>query len=143
MRDAGLGRVHWIDPAKLRDRRFHGKVGIDWTLAAVALGGAENRRPRQPRRLLEGFIASCAELAADANALVLTGGETARGILEHLDVQSLEILRELSPGIVVAEAIGRWQGRVVTKSGSFGDPAALTSALSFLRNEERMHEPLE
>lgn len=56
-------------------------------------------------------------------ALVLTGGDTARAVLDRLGVTSLDILGETAPGVVAACC--RLEGRpttVVTKAGGFGPP---------------------
>lgn len=53
----------------------------------------------------------------------LTGGQTARGVLDTLGVGRLDPLAELTPGAVLSrDADGR---RYVTRPGSFGDPDSL------------------
>jgi uncharacterized protein YgbK (DUF1537 family) len=67
-----------------------------------------------------------APAAAEAPLLALCGGATARAVLEQLGVRALELVSELEPGVVLAEADGR---RIVTKAGSFGDDATLVRVL--------------
>lgn len=130
---AGLGQVHWQAPG--HTRLADPCVG-DFPagqLAAVALGGPQGVRPEGSGGILAAFVAACLPLAARADGLVLTGGETARAILDGLGVQALEIEAELAPGVVVSRAVGAWSGTVITKSGSFGEPDALERALRLLR----------
>jgi uncharacterized protein YgbK (DUF1537 family) len=63
-------------------------------------------------------------------ALVATGGETARAVLDIAGTRCLDIRRELEPGIVLSQA-GRLP--VVTKSGGFGDEHSLARAVAALR----------
>jgi uncharacterized protein YgbK (DUF1537 family) len=63
-------------------------------------------------------------------ALVATGGETARAVLDVAGTRCLDIRRELEPGIVLSQA-GRLP--VVTKSGGFGDEQSLARAVEALR----------
>ncbi|KUM31024.1 hypothetical protein AQ436_15985 [Arthrobacter sp. EpRS66] len=64
--------------------------------------------------------------------LFLTGGETARAILDDLGVDSLAPLQQLEPGVVICQTP---DGRLVgTKPGSFGSPNILVTALTTLRS---------
>ncbi len=60
--------------------------------------------------------------AATPAALVLTGGDTARAVCAALGTQSLEIHREVAPGVPLSLLQGGpWDGLpVVTKAGAFG-----------------------
>ncbi len=60
-------------------------------------------------------------------ALVLTGGDTALGVLNCLEVEGIEIDGELIEGIAMGHLIGgKWNGiRVITKAGAFGKDNAL------------------
>ena len=60
--------------------------------------------------------------------LVVSGGETLRGIAKTLHVKSLAVIGQLEPGIPVALLVGGpWNGTLaVTKSGAFGPPEFLT-----------------
>jgi 4-hydroxythreonine-4-phosphate dehydrogenase len=55
--------------------------------------------------------------------LVLTGGETARAVLDALGVEYLEVVGETEPGAVVSSTANR--ARVGTRPGSFGGPDSL------------------
>jgi D-threonate/D-erythronate kinase len=55
-------------------------------------------------------------------ALFLTGGATARSILEHLGVDRIEIVGSLFPGVVHGRVtVGGRAVDVITKSGGFGE----------------------
>lgn len=58
--------------------------------------------------------------AARSGGLVLTGGDTARAVLEALDIPWLRIVGEVEPGVPLSVA-GRGGRPVVTKAGAFGD----------------------
>jgi 4-hydroxythreonine-4-phosphate dehydrogenase len=63
--------------------------------------------------------------------LALTGGETARRVLDALGVVSLTPIGQVHHGAVVSRAS---DGRtVVTRPGSFGDPQSLCAIVSALR----------
>jgi len=67
------------------------------------------------------------------DGLVVTGGETARRIIDALPVVSLRVCREIMPGVPLAEvrtAKGRFP--LITKAGGFGDDAALVACIHTL-----------
>jgi uncharacterized protein YgbK (DUF1537 family) len=66
------------------------------------------------------------------SALVATGGETARNLLEAVGVRSLLVERELEPGIPLSSLEGRGLP-VVTKAGAFGSPQSLARCVQALR----------
>jgi uncharacterized protein YgbK (DUF1537 family) len=67
-------------------------------------------------------------------ALVLTGGDTAFGVLNLLKIEGFEIGREILKGIVIGRLIGgNWGGlTVVTKAGAFGKENALKRIVEML-----------
>lgn len=74
------------------------------------------------------------ELDPKGIALVLTGGETAMGVLNALGVDGVEIEREILDGIVMSRPAGKpWEDlTVVTKAGGFGKEDALEKILEIL-----------
>jgi uncharacterized protein YgbK (DUF1537 family) len=72
-------------------------------------------------------------IVTGADGLVLTGGYTARAVLELLDIDSLQVGGEIEPGIPwsLAESKGR-SLTIVTKAGGFGDELSLRRAVDFL-----------
>ncbi len=83
---------------------------------------------------LDPHFSSRAEQAAlGADGLVLTGGATARIVLDLLGVSSLDVRGEVEPGIAWSTArIRSGDITVVTKAGGFGDSLALQRAADFL-----------
>ena len=74
----------------------------------------------------------CAGLAG---GLVVTGGDTAIGVLSAWGINGLRLNDELEPGIVLSSPIGLRALSVVTKSGSFGDRGALVRVRRRVRKE--------
>ena len=68
-----------------------------------------------------------ARVDADLLALILTGGDTAMGVLQLLDDEGIELEEELLEGIVRGNLRGGpWDGlTIVTKAGAFGKEDAL------------------
>ena len=79
------------------------------------------------------FSARAERAAIGADGLVLTGGATARIVLDLLNVRSLDIRGEVEPGIAWSTARSdSGDITVVTKAGGFGDTLALQRAVEFL-----------
>jgi 4-hydroxythreonine-4-phosphate dehydrogenase len=88
--------------------------------------------PDASSRALVRRMAEAAEpLLERASTLVLTGGDTARSVLDRLGVERLQVLGELEPGICLSRDGARF---VVTKAGGFGDSQSLVRVLRHLRN---------
>ena len=80
------------------------------------------------------------------SGLILTGGDTARAVLEALGVNKLRLGAEILPGIPLGYPIGgpSTVPPVLTKAGGFGDETALATLAEFLRNrfaENPRNEP--
>ena len=59
-------------------------------------------------------------------SLLVAGGESCNGILDRLDIRSLQVTAELRPGLPVSCAAAPWGNlQLVTKSGGFGTPSLL------------------
>lgn len=67
-------------------------------------------------------------------ALFACGGDTARRLLEALDVEALELLSEIEPGVPLSIAIGPRRFPVITKAGAFGTDATMARCRSLLRS---------
>lgn len=67
-------------------------------------------------------------------ALIATGGETARAIMDVMNIRALRLSTEIEPGVVVSEALGERRLTVITKAGSFGSENALVAAYRYLKN---------
>ena len=92
-------------------------------------GGAEQERILA--HSLGRIIEPCASLAG---ALVVTGGETARAILDAWGIDRLRILGEVEPGLPYSVPEG-WARRIpiLTKAGGFGTSRTLVHCLEFVR----------
>lgn len=73
--------------------------------------------------------------SADVSGLFMTGGDTAISIINSLDIDSVEILQEIMPGIPLNKVnSGKHQGmKAVTKAGAFGKEDALTFSINKLK----------
>ena len=80
-------------------------------------------------------IAPCTDRAG---SLVVTGGETARTLLDAWGIHRLRLLGEVEPGLPWSVTEG-WHRTliVLTKAGSFGTPGTLLHCRDFLRELER------
>lgn len=69
------------------------------------------------------------------SGLILTGGDMAQAMLDHLGARGINLIAEVSPGIPAGSLSGPGvEGiKVVTKAGGFGAPDALVRAAKLLR----------
>lgn len=102
---------------------------------AAALAGRADDRLRvvvgDPRR--GAFIDQAVSAVRGADAVVLTGGYTARRLLERLDVVEMRVCGELEPGIPWSSSDGP-VSTIVTKAGGFGDVDTLGRLVDRLRH---------
>jgi uncharacterized protein YgbK (DUF1537 family) len=71
------------------------------------------------------------------SGVILTGGETARGVLTQSGIGRLSMLDEIAPGVTLSESLSKPQIPIIMKAGAFGSPATLLNALHFLRSHKR------
>ena len=78
-------------------------------------------------------------------ALILTGGDTALGVLQLLDYEGIELEEELLEGIVRGNLRGGpWDGlTIVTKAGAFGKEDALVRIVERLEAASLVQHPVE
>ena len=90
--------------------------------------------------LVQAFAKAATGSALKAQALFLTGGETARAVLERLGVNALRLLGEIEPGVIVSRADdGAVAGQIIiTKAGAFGTPQALRRVQRVLHGARRV-----
>jgi 4-phospho-D-threonate 3-dehydrogenase / 4-phospho-D-erythronate 3-dehydrogenase len=112
----------------------------------VALGQDQRLDAADGARLVNHLAAHLVPAAVHAEALLVTGGETARALLSAMGVRSLGVVDELESGVallVVHE--GECRGLpVVTKAGGFGAPDTLYRAwrrLVAFREERALASP--
>jgi uncharacterized protein YgbK (DUF1537 family) len=97
------------------------RAAIESGPVAVTIGaaGVDRGTPRDLTSALALFIAPVAR----GTPLVLTGGDTARAVLDRLGVRWIEPLVEIEHGAVLSRTDGG--GLVVTRPGSFGGSDSL------------------
>ncbi len=143
-------RLHVVPPGCLRsDAQTPQRQTLEQTVSAevaqgldvvVSLGADAHTDPaegpmlaRQLARLLHAPMAAAA-------GLVITGGETARAVLEELQLRSLRVHSESEPGVVLCitenqdsenDTRRQW---IATKAGAFGHPASLQRASSAIHS---------
>jgi D-threonate/D-erythronate kinase len=74
---------------------------------------------------------------ASVGALIVTGGETCRSLLDRLGASRLHLLQELTPGVALALVANPHPLLLVVKAGGFGGPHALRDAYDFLKKVRR------
>jgi uncharacterized protein YgbK (DUF1537 family) len=126
-------RVLLDDPATVR--------GVSATLAeqaarhsvvvSVAADGEPPTGHGQPdrARIAAALAKLVAPAATAADLLLVTGGATARAVLDACSVRFVDVVRELRPGVVLSVANHRRRTHVITKAGAFGDERALIDVL--------------
>jgi len=94
-----------------------------------------NEVPRFTKSLSR-VVAPCASILG---GLVVTGGETARAVLDDLSIRRLRLLGEVESGLPFSVADG-WTRPlpVLTKAGGFGSPLTLVRCREFLQRLERV-----
>jgi uncharacterized protein YgbK (DUF1537 family) len=131
--------VHTIPPALLRKPPAADAVAPSWARAihadiargldAVACIGADADLDPSEGPLLAGHLAlHLAPAMREAAGLVLTGGETARAMLERLGIARLRMLGESEPGVALSCSMTGRPQYIATKAGAFGDAESLARA---------------
>ncbi|MBM1174828.1 four-carbon acid sugar kinase family protein [Microvirga arabica] len=137
-----------ILPSALRESSAQEQVqpyaqALDAALAsgadvAVTIGGEEVIFQDGPQ-----LAAALAELIAPhlsrVGGLIVTGGETARAILDRAGISGLRMQGEIEPGAPIGASIGDITIPVITKAGAFGDAATLKRCRAFLRGDPSNH----
>ncbi|MBV0926142.1 four-carbon acid sugar kinase family protein [Halomicroarcula limicola] len=108
---------------------------VDRAMAAGERAGVDGATVR--RRITEALAAGAVEVVGDGQAsnLFLTGGETARAVLDGLDATALRMAGEgVAPGIPLATVEGGVAdgATAVTKAGGFGGERAIIKSLARL-----------
>jgi len=110
----------------------------------VALLGMETEAKidvTQSRLLAEALARMIVPHSQKIGALVVTGGETARCVMQACGIAALRLVAEVEPGLPFAVA-ENWSRPlpILTKAGDFGTPQTLLHCLEFLRNLDRNPE---
>ncbi|MEO3932315.1 4-hydroxythreonine-4-phosphate dehydrogenase PdxA [Micrococcaceae bacterium Sec7.4] len=118
------------DPAPLQEALAAGPAAATVDASAVDPGVSS--------RIAAALARAVAPLAA-GRPLMLTGGETARAVLDALGVKRLSVLGEIEHGAVLSLAPGG--NPVVTRPGSFGNATSLRTILAALANHRTAASP--
>ena len=88
-------------------------------------------------RIVEAFSKAAAELLSlgISDAVVMTGGDMARAVLQEFGCDGMELYGEVEPGIPIGRLMGTKNFLAVTKAGAFGTPRALCTACSMLKKQ--------
>jgi D-threonate/D-erythronate kinase len=133
----GVHSAAWAEQTRRLDRAFstgrdiilsldmEGQSGVDGQSDANGQSSAHEDATLSPAlaALVSPYVTRC-------SGFVLTGGETARSVLDRLGVATLRLVGEVEPGIPLSVATvvtpaGSLCLPVVTKAGSFGSPHSL------------------
>ena len=99
----------------------------------IAVGTEGDNSCRQDTELVRVLAQVVRPYAHQFGAMILTGGDTARAMLDATGVNSLRLVGEVEPGVAIAisECTQAWS--IVTKAGAFGSPDTLVRAHAMLR----------
>ncbi len=133
IRDAGLGGppAGLQEPAERALRAL--RAGRDCALTLEGQAGERERGRDRTQRL----AAVAAAAIEPAGGLVLTGGETARAVLEAIPGTGLTLEREIAPGIALGWTDPPASLPVALKAGGFGDEDALLLCRRVMHNDQR------
>jgi 4-hydroxythreonine-4-phosphate dehydrogenase len=135
LESAGTAVVR-IDSADLLAGRAVKPVAHD----AVALAIDGPVAPENAHRLVHALADVAAGIIDDCTDLVLTGGETARTVLDRLGVDRIEPIHEIHAGAIASVTP---DGRiVVTRPGSFGDHRSLATIAAYLQPNNSEAHPM-
>ena len=107
--------------------------GVDTCFYTVHSAGANAGAAARKVSALMAAAAARAVRGTAVDSLVLTGGETARGVCAALGASGIRLLREIEPGIPLGVLSAERDYRVVTKAGAFGGRDSLVRALKILK----------
>jgi uncharacterized protein YgbK (DUF1537 family) len=111
-------------------------------LHVVAIDPAADADPHLAESVSAAFADLVAGLAMRSPAVLLSGGETARAVLDRLGVRTLTPVGQTTPGTVLCLSD---DGRlIITRPGSFGDPDDLVlTAQAVVSTLQHTKEPQE
>jgi 4-hydroxythreonine-4-phosphate dehydrogenase len=98
-------------------------------VVSIAPGGMPGHGREVRAKVADAFARLVTPAAAAAELLLVTGGATARAVLDACSVHYIDVVRELRPGVVLSVVNHRRRTHVITKAGAFGDERALIDVL--------------
>lgn len=105
---------------------------------AVTIRGEEVNFEEGPQ-LAAALAALVAPHLSRAGGLIVTGGETARAILDRASISGLRMQGEIEPGAPIGVSTGDIAIPVITKAGAFGDRTTLKRCRAMLRGGRSNH----
>jgi len=90
-----------------------------------------------------GQLAQMALGTQNFDAIIMTGGDTAKDICNVLSVRDMELLLEVDTGLPLGSIM--WNNKkllAVTKAGGFGSAESLVNAVDFLKGERIIHDSI-
>lgn len=72
----------------------------------------------------------------EVGGLILTGGDTAKSVCQHLGVDGLQLIGQVETGIPLSQMVGKKGYYTVTKAGAFGNEKSLLHAFYLLKGDE-------
>ncbi|MFI6522770.1 four-carbon acid sugar kinase family protein [Spirillospora sp. NPDC050679] len=107
---------------------------------ALLHGPADRTATGSVPEALAAAVARLAERRA-FDALVLTGGETARTVLDALAVSAVRLVGQPEPGVPLGVVERPWRFPVALKAGGFGDPGTLVRLNDLLTASPLTEDP--
>ena len=131
--DGGLRHV-MLDHADLEGARVSAELA-----GAIAVGDVvltpdptASLNKEQAHLVARSLAAAAVAVTSGCDAVVLTGGETARAVMNALELTHLTVLGEVEPGVVVNK-LTEGLPLLITKAGAFGDSGTLVRTIRSLR----------
>ena len=135
-----LARARGVEPLAA-SARGAGRRAAAALAAGTALLCSGAARDADPARIAARLGRRAGEAVASLrpDALVLTGGDTARAVLDALGGRGIALQAELLPGVPLGRIVGgELDGvTVVTKAGGFGGPDTLVEVQRYLQEATR------
>ncbi|MEW9501111.1 four-carbon acid sugar kinase family protein [Jeotgalibacillus marinus] len=104
----------------------------------------QNWSPTETAKRLSEGLGHLAELALTNevfDAIIMTGGDTAKDICNVLQIHDMELLLEAETGLPLGSI--KWNNNklfAITKAGGFGFPNSIANAVDFLKGERITHD---
>jgi uncharacterized protein YgbK (DUF1537 family) len=109
-------------------------AGRDVLVELIADGSGD---PQGDGVLARRLAAQLGQAATATGGVVVTGGETAKALLEALGARGVHLVGTLEPGVTLGLTAGAFAIPLVTKAGAFGDEGVLVRANVRLRQAKR------
>lgn len=128
-----------IDKNGIEGISQNGKEADEAERHCIVINSQPEYSPEDEKRTIQqlAFMAKTLISSERYLGVVLTGGETAAEVCRSLDVKCINLLGEVSPGVVVGALEGGLVDGmgVVLKAGGFGNENSLIDAVRFLSGE--------